>query len=277
MNYNKLKNFKKDKNDTFEDLKPERLNSDLLNSIYINENSKLFYVDHFLCSDFYLNVNIFESSINNSYINLRYKSNLNIYRKCLRNKDYEGVFTLLDKQKRMPWLIKNFRKLFNHYGEKLFYRIFRENLIYVDHHYPYRRAYKKILNCGTKTHLMMNAKEKKELSKLNKVVTIYRGVCIEAGHKSISKSNKDKLIGHSWTTHYKKAEWFACCHAPKFTQEPLTNAVLSYEIKKQDIIAYFLDRNEFEIFIDPKTIDAKSIQIQLLTKKRAKNIISKLK
>ena len=78
----------------------------------------------------------------------------------------------------------------------------------------------------------MDAKEKKKFKSLPEEVMIYRG-----GHK---KNNSKAL---SWTVDYNQALWFA----KRFDNN---GYVLQATIKKDDIIAYFDERNEKELIVD---------------------------
>lgn len=81
-------------------------------------------------------------------------------------------------------------------------------------------------------NLLMDTKEKMKLKSLPEEVTIYRG-----GHK---KNNSKAL---SWTDDYDQALWFA----KRFDNN---GYVLQATIKKDDIIAYFDERNEKELIVD---------------------------
>jgi len=81
-------------------------------------------------------------------------------------------------------------------------------------------------------NLIMSVQEKMKLKSLPDEVTIYRG-----GHK---KNNSKAL---SWTDDYEQALWFA----KRFDNN---GYVLQATIKKDDIIAYFDERNEKELIID---------------------------
>ena len=81
-------------------------------------------------------------------------------------------------------------------------------------------------------NLIMSSKEKMKLKSLPDEVTIYRGT---------HKKNNSKAL--SWTDDYDRALWFA----KRFDEY---GYVLQATIKKNDIIAYFDERNENELIID---------------------------
>lgn len=81
-------------------------------------------------------------------------------------------------------------------------------------------------------NLLMNTKEKMKLKLLPDEVTIYRGT---------HKKNNFKAL--SWTEDYEQALWFA----KRFDNN---GYVLQATIKKEDVLAYFEERNEKELIVD---------------------------
>ncbi|MBE6152761.1 MAG: hypothetical protein E7166_00845 [Firmicutes bacterium] len=81
-------------------------------------------------------------------------------------------------------------------------------------------------------NLIMTKSELLKLNTLPDEITIYRGV---------HKKNNSKAL--SWTDDYEQALWFA----KRFDNN---GYVLQATIKKDDIIAYFDERNEKEIIVD---------------------------
>ena len=71
---------------------------------------------------------------------------------------------------------------------------------------------------------------------LEETITIYRGV---------TPSNAKNVRALSWTLDEEKAEWFA----KRFGEE---GNVYSAEIDKKDVYAYFGDRGESEVIVNPK-------------------------
>ena len=243
-------------------LTPEFLHEDLQNSI-IELNGKLF-INHILCQNYYKDIDPFDETSNNAFINLEYIAKLKIYRKQLKQKNYDAVLDILDKQKQMPWFLKNYKKIYQNYGDKKFYEIFRSIITYVDYHYPYRKKYNEVLNYGENPRWMMSKEEKKHFSMLPNKFRIYRGICFDKKIKEVDEKDKELLIGNSWTLDYNKARWFAKNHAPKFYDgNKYKKMILSYEINKKEVIAYFKDRNEEEIYVDFNNIKLEKIRIQL--------------
>lgn len=85
---------------------------------------------------------------------------------------------------------------------------------------------------------LMTDEERKRLSALDDIITIYRGV---------TPYNAKNVRALSWTTDIKKAEWFA----NRFGQ---SGTVYKTQISKAKVLAYFTSRGESEIIVNPKEI-----------------------
>lgn len=83
---------------------------------------------------------------------------------------------------------------------------------------------------------LMSEKDYEFFKNLDDEITVYRGV---------TPYNSDEVKVLSWTLDKEKAEWFA----HRFDQE---GTVYEARISKADIYAYFSDRNESEIIVNPK-------------------------
>lgn len=88
-----------------------------------------------------------------------------------------------------------------------------------------------------KAHLMTK-EERKLLSELGDILTVYRGV---------TAYNAKNIRALSWTIDRKKAEWFA----HRFGE---SGTVYTAQIKKSDVLAVFLCRGESEIVVNPKKL-----------------------
>ena len=85
---------------------------------------------------------------------------------------------------------------------------------------------------------LMTDEERKRLSAMDDIITIYRG---------ITPYNAKNVRALSWTTDIKKAEWFA----NRFGQ---SGTVYKTQISKAKVLAYFTSRGESEIIVNPKEI-----------------------
>ena len=85
---------------------------------------------------------------------------------------------------------------------------------------------------------LMNLDEHRKLAELPDEITVYRG---------ITEKNKDNILAMSWTMKQETAEWFANRFKGK-------GKVYRAKIRKEDILAVFLGRNESEVIVDPKSL-----------------------
>jgi len=97
----------------------------------------------------------------------------------------------------------------------------------------------------------MDHKDRISLSRMNKSLTIYRGLSAK------TKSVAGKFIrnGFSWTLNQEKAAWFA----RRFDGYYGKPFVAEAKIQKDDIIAYLTDRSEDEILVLPRSVNPNSI------------------
>ena len=90
---------------------------------------------------------------------------------------------------------------------------------------------------------LMNLDEHRKLAELPDELEIYRGV---------TEKNKDNILAMSWTMKQETAEWFATRFKGK-------GKVYRAKIRKEDILAVFLGRNESEVIVDPKNLKELSL------------------
>ena len=85
---------------------------------------------------------------------------------------------------------------------------------------------------------LMVLDERRKLAELPDEPEIYRGV---------TEKNKDNIRAMSWTMKQETAEWFAKRFGSK-------GKVYRAKVRKEDILAVFLGRNESEVIVDPKNL-----------------------
>ena len=85
---------------------------------------------------------------------------------------------------------------------------------------------------------LMNLDEHRKFAELPDEITVYRG---------LTEKNKDNILAMSWTMKQETAEWFANRFKGK-------GKVYRAKIRKEDILAVFLGRNESEVIVDPKNL-----------------------
>jgi hypothetical protein len=92
---------------------------------------------------------------------------------------------------------------------------------------------------------LMSKKERDYLTNLPDRITIYRGMT--------EKELKKESFGVSWTLKKEVAEFFANTYIRNFDTRKLKKCVYELTINKNDVIAFFNERKEFEIiYIHPK-------------------------
>ena len=246
---------------------PEKLDNDLLKHLVIIDGE--IYVRHFLCSSF-LPVEPLNESSNNFFVNQTYHTNIRLYKECLKNEDYDGLFLHIEKQYRLVWFIKNYKRIYLNVGEKKYYNLLRGVLDIVDIHYNTKKHYTKLLNFGNDPHLLMSSYERNYFDKLPNEFIIYRGV---SSKKKLSKKDIVKFIGNSWTIDKKISIWFSGFQS-KHYQEGYYY-LLEYNINKEIVLSYFSQRKEKEIFIDYTKIDITKISITTLDKEVVSNTLTK--
>lgn len=92
---------------------------------------------------------------------------------------------------------------------------------------------------------MMSEEEQKFLVGLPDEIEIYRGYNAQADEEP-----HGGLDGFSWTLDRQKAEWFA----ERFSSHRGQAFVATALVSKEDVIAYFNDRNESEIIVLPEHV-----------------------
>lgn len=238
-------------------LKKEQLLPELYR--FLETHGKDTYVRHIL-SWSHFPVNLFKKSENNTIVNQGYLEKKKMYDEYMNKKKYESILVLLDKQTRMWWFIQYYKKIYKDLGEEKYYKMLGENLTYVDNHDQVRKYYSKMISIGSNPHLMMSKKERKQFEKLPNTFTIYRGT---SSNKKPSSSNIKKLLGNSWTNDKKISEWFSKNHSPKYRGSKYI-IILSYNVKKSEVISYFTDRKESEVFLDYTKIDLSLVNWEIL-------------
>jgi hypothetical protein len=86
---------------------------------------------------------------------------------------------------------------------------------------------------------LMTTSERKYLKNLPEQITIYRGMT--------ENELKKKNFGLSWSLKKEVAEFFANTYARNHGTNHLTKTVHELSINKNEVIAFFSGRNEFEI------------------------------
>lgn len=109
-----------------------------------------------------------------------------------------------------------------------------------DNLYKYRKMVK---NCFLKNEpqkeYLMSPEENEYLNSLPEQITIYRGMT--------EKELRSKDFGCSWSLKKERAEFFAYTYLRNFDTRHLSKTVHEMTINKSDVVAFFNERDEFEI------------------------------
>lgn len=220
----------------------EKLHPDLLSSI-VKVKGKC-YVKNTLC-DIPIEVLPEGECSNNTFLNRSYLYKKTEYDKCIKEENYKDIFILLDKQYHMSFFLKWYKEIYNTYGDKKYYELLGQTLTYVDHHHPYKHHYHKLLYTGSNPLLMMNSKERVKYNKLPSFINIFRGVSSDI---RLTKNNFQSFVGNSWTLDKEKSIWFSTNYIHSVDKP--NHYIFSYMIPKSEVLSYFTDRKEDEIFVD---------------------------
>ena len=92
---------------------------------------------------------------------------------------------------------------------------------------------------GADKKVMMTREEQTRLSELDDKITIYRGV---------TTYNAKNIKALSWTIDKRKAEWFAHRYGE-------SGKVYKAEMDREKVLAFFMERGESEIIVNPKDLE----------------------
>lgn len=149
-----------------------------------------------------------------------------------KSTDYHRIYMYVTKPYRLTFL--KFTKPFM--TKELFAEILKDAYISTEFPNKDKNVPPKDLKClfrqADKKHLMSKEEYEQYLNFPN-TVKVYRGVNSLKGAK-----------GLSWTLNLETARWFS----HRFN--PTESYVLSAEVPKEKIFAYFMDRNEYEVVVD---------------------------
>ena len=164
----------------------------------------------------------------------------------LRNKDYWGYLLTYDSHKRFHQFVKIVPRL----SPGQYWQLLREVWMMVEVVQPDKRKWLSLLESKRPDRKsLMTQQEHKGLARLSDEIEIWRGY----GHKA-------GLRGLSWTLDRKKAEWFAsyACGGRRALlateQHGSTPIIVEATCHKSDVLAYFIEREESEIVVNPKNV-----------------------
>jgi hypothetical protein len=123
---------------------------------------------------------------------------------------------------------------------KLYWYALRNGYDCSDNLFHYRKDIKLAFTCKEpEREYLMNLKERRFLENLPERITIYRGMT--------ENELKQKSFGCSWTLKKEVAEFFANTYQRNYATNYLEKVVYELTINKSEVIAFFNQREEFEI------------------------------
>jgi hypothetical protein len=133
-------------------------------------------------------------------------------------------------------------------GENYWYAL-RNSYVNSDNLYSFSKMIKKcFLKNEPQIESLMLPEEMEYFNNLPNQITIYRGMTEDELNQ--------KAFGCSWTLKKEVAEYFAYTYSRNFDTRNINKVVHELTINKNEVIAFFNEREEFEIiYIKTKTIN----------------------
>lgn len=236
-------------------IKSTKLHKDLLK--YVVKIRNKFYVHHFLVNSIYP-VDIHETSPHNTLVNDSYKGNLKRYNRMIKNSEYQDVTIIVEKKFQLEWFFENYKKVYEKLGEQEYYELLGRIFTLQEFHYFTKKFYPILLYYGKDPLLMMSEDNRRVYNNLPEQFIVYRGI---SSKKPLKKEKIKDYIGNSWTLDKNISI--------RFSKELLLHSekkgfyyVLSYPVMKSEVLSYFNDRKEEEIFLDHTKIDVTKVVVE---------------
>jgi hypothetical protein len=154
----------------------------------------------------------------------------------LNKEQIEDYLMVSDSFNRFPDFLKLLPKLVVDFYWYALRRAYEGSDSLFEYRYVLKRLFRNKMS-GRKA--LMNSEEQAYLKKLPKTVTIYRGMT--------AKEHRSNEYGISWTLEEESAHFFAFTYWRNLHTSKLKKIVVKAEVEKKDIVAFFNDREEFEI------------------------------
>lgn len=165
----------------------------------------------------------------------------------LEQREYEIYLTTFDSHRRLAALLKILPRL----NDLEYWALLRDVWISSEVTLPEKQTWLNLLQASRPGRDgLMICSERRTLTRLSDVVTIYRG----CGHV-------DGIYGLSWTLDYERAKFFAAyaCAPRRRVLCPnyhgTTPTIAKATCTKADVLAFFAKRNESEIVVDPAKVN----------------------
>ena len=231
------------------DLGIRNLPSDLVDFVVPSETEFGMMLDHPFCFIFGFELHM-ESDHANAVRRARntIKSMSALYRKQCKTGDYAGALSCVAKGHRHEFLLE----LIKRHGVKKLLPGIRECWTGLEnpshHHDLWQDVWSRVEALGALERFSVIHKEDRSVfDALPETVTVHRGWQGDEDDLNWMGNEDGGPWGWSWTLNREQAEWFA----RRPSAQPATPFVFTATVQKEYILAYFNDRSEAEIVLNP--------------------------
>lgn len=177
--------------------------------------------------------NILHTPQMNAYCNAQYRAKKEYIKKLIADKKYSHVIWMYER----PYRMEKFAEIKSLLTNKEYWELLGSIWSDSENLWQYGPMLDRLINSFRPgREAMMGDDEKEFLANLPDELVVYRG------HQMVNRR------GYSWTMSYWRAKWFA----ERFQQA--RTGVLAGSVKKSDIIAVLLGRNEYEVICNPQNV-----------------------
>lgn len=184
-------------------------------------------------------IQIFYNPLLNHICNQQYAHKMEFIKNAQENKEWSKIIWMYER----PYRLEKFVEFMDELTDQEYWKILGDIWTDSENLWQYKFILESLLtNDRGSREAMMDDEEKEFLATLPEELVVYRG-----------HQGKNRL-GHSWTLSYWQAKWFS----HRWKQK--TASVVQATVKKENIVAVLLGRNEFEIVVCPSHLrDVKTI------------------
>lgn len=203
-------------------------------------------------------VDLNKKTLKNWEANYRFQKSMEKLNLSIIDEDFEQALFHVSEAYKLEFFFEYHEEIYEKYGEEKYYQIFRNWFQFKSYHHYCCDLYSEILEYGNNPRNMMDVEEKIDYGSLPAEITIYRGISY---HEGIDYLDIDDLIGNSWTLNIQDAKsYINDSRNNRFSELPYSY-ILKTRIPKSDVIAYFTENGEHEIFVDFETCDFSELEI----------------
>lgn len=156
----------------------------------------------------------------------RINQSIKMHEECIKNKDFDRLFMIIDKPFRLEW----YKKLFDQIPDNKKHKVFKR--IYSSSEYGFNNLDRDFIK-----EIFKNSNVDKSMFENDEIITIYRGE---------SSKSTPYTDAYSWTTELETAIWFA----NRFDSD---GKVYCGHVKVNDILDCY-ENNECEVIVLPENV-----------------------